>query len=207
MDIATLLGNAASGGILGALGSVASGIVSIFQQKAQFAHDEAMGALALQQIGAQSDANAKLSAEQLKIVTEQGANQAFVASQSAATFTGASPFAQDLLALWRPILTAGLIAYSFWMFPRVAPEVQTQITQAYVMAGTTAIAWWFGSRQIEKGFPAKKPAAAKTATAVPSLSTPAGGTPAAAPAADPAIRPAVAGDTDTPAPAPTPHQH
>ncbi len=155
MDIVSLLGNAASGGILGCLGSIGTGIVSIFQQKAQFSHDEAMGALELQRIAAQSDAQAKLSADQLKVTIEQGANQAFVASQSAANINNLPPFAAGVLALWRPTLTAALIGYSFWMFPRVSTDMQQHITEAYVMAGTTSIAWWFGSRQMEKFSPGK----------------------------------------------------
>ncbi len=159
MDLVSLLGNAASGGILGCLGSLGTGIVSIFQQKAQFAHDEAMGALELQRLAAQSDAQARLSADQLKVTVEQGANAAFVASQAAANINNVPAAVAGLLALWRPGLTAGLVAYSLWMFPRVGADMQQHITEAYVMAGTTSIAWWFGSRQMEKFAPGKPPAA------------------------------------------------
>jgi hypothetical protein len=156
MDFLNLIGNAASGGLLGLLGSVSTGIVSLFQAKNQYAHDEAMGKLELDRIAAQSDAQAKLSAEQLKVTMEQGANSAFVASQvSGAAINNVPPIIAGILALWRPFLTAGLIVYSLYLYPSADAETQKFIADSYVTAGSAAVLWWFGSRQLQRMAPGK----------------------------------------------------
>lgn len=156
MSITELIGNAASGGILGFLGSISTGIVSIFQQKSQYAHEQAMGELELKRISAQSDAQSKLSADQLKAAMEQGANEAFKVSQiSGNTFNTLPPPIAGALALWRPALTAALIVYSLYVYPACDAATKTFIVQSYVTAGSAAVLWWFGSRQMQRLAPGR----------------------------------------------------
>ena len=157
MNLLDVIGNAASGGILGLLGSGITGVISLFQAKSQFAHDEAMADLELRRIAANSDAQAKLSADQLKVITEQGANTSFQASQVGGnpSLANVPPFIAGILALWRPFLTAALIAYSLYVYPTSDQATQTFIVQSYVTAGSAAVLWWFGSRQLQRMAPGK----------------------------------------------------
>jgi len=158
--VQTILGtaaNAASGGILGLVGSIGTGIVSIFQAKNQYKHDEAMAALELQRIAAASDAQSKLSAEQLKLTQEQGANASFEASQVAAGSLASNvpSWIAGILSLWRPTLTAGLTIFVAEIYPGCAPDMRDFIIRATVTAWTAAIMWWFGSRQMLQFVPSK----------------------------------------------------
>ena len=158
IDLGAIIGNVASGGILGLVGSIGTGIVSIYQAKNQYAHDEKMAALEMQRIGAQSDADAKKSADQLKLELEQGADKSFQASQLAASsINNLSPTVAGILALWRPILTAGLTAFSVWQWfsPQSDAGTKAFITQVSVQSWSMAIAWWFGSRQMLQFVPSK----------------------------------------------------
>ncbi len=149
MSITDFISNAASGGILGLLGSGITGVISLFQAKGQYAHEQAMGELELRRIAAQSDAQSKLSADQLRVTIEQGADASFKASQVAASaVNNLPPMLAGLLALWRPILTAGLILYSLYVYPTATAEMRQYIVESYVTAGSAAVLWWFGSRQL-----------------------------------------------------------
>jgi hypothetical protein len=116
-----------------------------------------MGDLELKRIAANSDAQSKLSADQLKVVMEQGANTAFTASQVGGnpSMGNVPPFIAGILALWRPLLTAVLIAYSLYVYPTSDQATQTFIVQSYVTAGSAAVLWWFGSRQLQRMAPGK----------------------------------------------------
>jgi hypothetical protein len=161
MSFVDVIGNAASGGLLGLVGSISTSVVSIFQQKNQQAHEVAMGELELKRISAQSDAQSKLSADQLKVTIEQGANNAFTASQVAGSSINNVPSSiAGILALWRPILTAALLAYSLYVYPTSDAATQTFIVQSYVTAGSAAVLWWFGSRQMQRLAPGKPGAGA-----------------------------------------------
>ena len=157
MSLLDLVGNAATGGVLGILGTIGGGVISIFQARNQFKHDEAMADLNLRMIAAQSDAASKLSADQLKTMTEQQAGQAFVSSQMGAAPAANTPAViLGILSLWRPLLTALLIGLTVWYYPDASADMKSFIIQAMVTCCVTAVTWWFGSRQIEK-YLASKP--------------------------------------------------
>ena len=164
--VLSALANTSSGGILGLIGSTVSGVVSVFQQKGQFTHDEAMAQINLQLVAAQSAATKELNAEQLRATIETQAGQAFTASQAGAAVSASTPpLIAGITALWRPILTAGLILFAVYMFPRVTADVQALIVATYIQAGAAAVLWWFGSRQIEKFMPSKPVTPPSTTTA------------------------------------------
>src|SRR5581483_2072971 len=146
LDLGAIIGNVASGGILGLVGSIRTGIVSIFQAKNQYAHDERMAALEMQRIGAQSDADAKKSADQLKLELEEGADKSFQASQLAASAINNVP----------PVIAGCL-------YPHSDGPTQIFITQVAVQSWSAAIMWWFGSRQMLQFVPAKNTGAAPAA--------------------------------------------
>jgi len=156
MSILDLVGNAASGGILGVVGSVFTGVVSLFQAKNQFAHDEAMADLEIKRIAANSEAQKQLSADQLKIVTEQGAVTAFQSSQVAASsINNVPPIIAGLLSLWRPVLTALLLGLTYYFYFSEQGATRDSIAEAICNLAGLSVAWWFGSRQMQHLAPAK----------------------------------------------------
>ena len=151
-----MAGNLASGGLLGLVGSLLTGIVSIFQARSQFQHDEQMAEINLKLIAANSVAAAQVSADQLRNTVEQMAGQAFTASQVAGTAAANTPpFIAGLLSLWRPALTAGLIGFAVYVYPTASEDMKAYIVRTYIEVGGAAVLWWFGSRQMEKAFPSK----------------------------------------------------
>ena len=161
-DILGAGANAASGGLLGALGAIGSGIVSIFTAKAQFAHDEAMAKAEIDRIKANSDAQSRLSADQLKIVTEQGADTAFNTAQIAASnMTNVWPIVASVVALVRPAILLYLALVTQRYYETATPEEQAFIIRAMVELFSMAVSFYFGSRHMQKFIPTQKASAAK----------------------------------------------
>jgi hypothetical protein len=148
-DILGLAGNAATGGVLGILGSVGTGIVSIFQSKTQFKHDETMATFRIEEVRVNAEAQSKMSADQLKATIEKGSSDAFAASQVSLQS------ASFMVNFFREILTVILIIFTLWFYNKASQEIQDFILRSYVIAGTTAISFWFGSRQLENFIPSK----------------------------------------------------
>ena len=65
------------------------------------------------------------------------------------------PVIAGILSLWRPFLTAALIAYSLYVYPTSDEVTKTFIVDSYVTAGSAAVLWWFGSRQLQRMAPGK----------------------------------------------------
>ena len=155
IDWGQLLGlgaNAATGGILGILGSCIAGIVSIFQAKAQFAHDEKMADLNLQLIKANSEASSKVAADQLAALQEKYSGESFTASQIAGNqFANVWRWVQSALAMVRPVLTGAAVWITWYMYTHEVDADTRKAIVASVLALTgLSWGWWFGDRQISK---------------------------------------------------------
>lgn len=154
--------NAASGGAIGAIASIGTGIVSIFTAKAQFAHEEAMAKHELERIAANSDAQSKLSADQLKIVVNQGADESFKAAQIAAgNMTNVWPIVASIVSLVRPAILAYLGIVSHIYYLNATPDEKTFIVQAMVELFSMGVGFYFGSRSIIKMVPSKSQSASE----------------------------------------------
>lgn len=144
MNWASLLGNVASGGVLGLVGQLATGWLHIKEKAQANAHELAL-------IEAQKG-----------LATEQASAAAFAASQSAeaATAGNVSPWAANIKTLWRPALTLLLLVLTTGIYFSAAPEVRAEISGDVVTATTACIFWWFGSRYqdgLRKGRPVTRP--------------------------------------------------
>lgn len=148
--------NAGSGGIFGLVGSLGTGLVSLFQAKNQFAHDEKMADLNIQLLAAQSAAAERIADQNFKTLLETQAGQAFTASQVGAS-TPSVPWIDGAIKLWRPLLTAALMALTFYFYQTGTLDLRDHITRAIVELTGMAVAWWWGSRQLEKFIAAKPP--------------------------------------------------
>jgi hypothetical protein len=152
MDVASVLGNAASGGLLGVLGSLGSAGIEYVNARASaketlaktqidYAHelevkdrDNDRARQASQEDFAKSDMQARFEGLQ-KAIEDQVAMSARVAGP-----------VLDILALFRPGLTVLLIVMVF-VFGLL--KLQSYFGYAVELAAM-AVAWWFGDRQRSK---------------------------------------------------------
>lgn len=155
LDWSSLLGlgaNAATGGLLGLLGSCATGIVGIFQARTQFEHEEKMADFELKRITLNTEAARQLAADQLNALVEKNSGDAFTASQIAGnSFNNIPGWASGILSLFRPALTA----FSAWLVlycytHDVDLESRRAIVASALALNGMAWGWWFGDRQISK---------------------------------------------------------
>ena len=126
-----ILGNVASGGVLGLVGQLATGWMHL-KEKAQ---DNAF--------------QLAMMDKQAESAKETAASVAFGASQAAEAQTntgGVYPWAQTVKTLWRPFLTLLLLVLTTVVYFRSDPVAQSQIASAVVTASDACVFWWFGSR-------------------------------------------------------------
>lgn len=144
MSWASLLGNVASGGVLGLVGQLATGWLHLKEKAQENAHELAL-------IEAQKG-----------LAVEQANATAFAASQQAEATTAAnvSPWAANIKTLWRPALTLLLLILTAGIYYSAAADVRAEISGDIVTATTACIFWWFGSRYqdgLRKGRPVTRP--------------------------------------------------
>lgn len=154
MDITSLLVSGASGGLLGLLGSVSSGIMGFFQKKQDYAFE-------LERLKLTSSLRQGELAGELAKAREQGAADAFTASINAeGRLKGEWKWVTSLRAFTRPGLTwhftyaelAIVFMHLFGIFDVMAvtdPIIQFGIMTVFTSASMMQ-AWWFGQRSMDK---------------------------------------------------------
>lgn len=156
MNVLDTILQAGSGGVIGALASIGTGVVSIFQSKAQFAHDEMMAEANLKLTQIQGELAQKVEEAKFKTLLESDDATAFTASQTGANSASGWPFADGIVKLWRPTLTGILMALTAYFYATNSDQqMRDYITKAITELTGLAVAWWFGSRQISQSFAAK----------------------------------------------------
>lgn len=145
MDLTSLLGNVASGGVLGLVGTLFSGVLSYFQAKQQ--HGFRMDEMQLE-----AQVSAAQAAGQVAVAREAGAAAAFTGSQAAEASIGATyPWVNAVRALTRPVLTLLYIVLTAIIFFTTADATMKQfVIENIVWTGSGCTVWWFGSRQLDK---------------------------------------------------------
>ena len=153
MSITDLLGNLSTGGILGAVGGIATGVLNYFKTKQEHSFK-------IEEMKLGASLQAAQTAGDIALAREKGAADAFTSSQNAdAAITNTSTWVADLRGFTRPGLTwlftfatFGIITASGfapnWL-EAAPPLVAFGVTMVIDTTGMM-IAWWFGSRQIEK---------------------------------------------------------
>lgn len=148
-----ILGNASSGGLVGLVGGLATGVLNYFKQKQEHSFK-------IEEMKLGASLQAAKTAGDIALAREAGAAAAFTASQDAdASITGTSTWVADLRGFTRPGLT-WFFTFALFTIITVSAFVPDWLAEAppLVSFGVTMItdttgmmiAWWFGSRQIEK---------------------------------------------------------
>ena len=170
MDMGTILGavgNVASGGILGLVGTGIHAWLKAREQKQKLEHEREQARIRLEEMKLEHQQRL----EEIKAQGEADANKAAIEAQAAearaeaevraasyrldkATYGGG--LVDAIRGLMRPAITLytlGLMTAIGWLLYRaqgipaeMAGPLWTQIVQTVVFLATTCVTWWFGSR-------------------------------------------------------------
>lgn len=155
-----LAADAASGGLLGLVGSVVGVGARHLQAKAEHKRRLAEQAHELALLDRQRAAAAEETEQEIALAAAAGSwdgLRASIAHDTAAGTASALPaWVQSVRALMRPALTAGLLAavLALWrslpeaLPPAEAAETGQYLARALTAAATTAVVWWFGDRSL-----------------------------------------------------------
>jgi hypothetical protein len=152
MDIATIVSSVltgGTGGIIGVVGNVANTFMAIKQQQQQNEFQLKLIPLQIQQAQAASAAAIEQTKAEVAKVVEQGAADAFTASQKNDALVGnETPWVNDVKAMVRPtclfLLGCGTVA--IFLSDQCTGDMKSYITQNVVCDFSMAISWYFGAR-------------------------------------------------------------
>lgn len=144
-SIADILGNAASGGLLGVIGTIGGEVIGFFKRKQE--HSQWLDKAKLQ-----GELDAAKTAGELAVSREKGASEAFAASQVAeGNLKGEHRWVTSFRAFTRPGLTwtSLLASIIFGFFPPSSQMGMEVVAMLNVYTGMM-IAWWFGQRAMDR---------------------------------------------------------
>lgn len=159
-----LVTGAASGGLLGLIGSLGGAVIQYFnrRQEAEIKRDERAHEMAMHEL--QVQARAAETENEVRLAETAGSWQGLTAShQSAAALTGrVHTWVNDIRALFRPFITLCLLVVSYLIFRDLtdqtgflrgdilsseqANDLIRYTVQTLVFSASTAVTWWFGDR-------------------------------------------------------------
>lgn len=144
MSLLDILGNVASGGLLGLLGTGVNFALGYFQRKQE--HQQRVEMLRLE-----ADVHAARVAGDVAVAREAGASGAFVASQQAEAQIGRSyRWVEAVRALTRPGLTLLLVILATLLRYSADAATRAYIDQNIIVTAVAATTWWFGQRQLDR---------------------------------------------------------
>ena len=151
MDITTILGNVASGGLLGLLGTAVNFGLSYFKarqenrQKLEWAKEER------ETMKLQGDLQAARTAGDVAVARESGAAAAFTASiEAEGKLPRSFAWVDAVRGLTRPFLTVFLLILTWIIYYSADDTTKAYIAQNIVVTAVAAVTWWFGQRQLDR---------------------------------------------------------
>ena len=145
------VGNAASGGLIGLVGTGIQGLATYFNSKAQFAHDEAMA-------DKQLAASKTEDADKLLQINATAEGAAFASSLASTIGT----FASSVLTVCREGIAFYLLTMSTVIYLKSSGDMQDAIGKDIVVMTSMAVAWHFGQKPASN-FAARRALAVSTA--------------------------------------------
>jgi len=145
MDWTSILGNVASGGVLGLVGTAFGEVAGYFRRRQE--HSQFIERTRLE-----GELNAAKTSGEIAVARERGAADAFTESQRAeSALAGEHRWVTSFRAFTRPGLTWVALLFTFWfgVFPPVSEPGITLAMTVGTYAGMM-IAWWFGQRAVDK---------------------------------------------------------
>lgn len=173
-EILGFVGSAATGGITGLVGTLASGVLGFFKEKNEREFQLALKDKDMDMMRLEADNAVKIAEAARATMQSQQDGEAFVASQQLGNQSILQSGIYDKASKWaingailveafmrtvRPTLTAMALAAMVWVavqsYEKLAGAAitadQAQVTwmecvQAVIYIATTSYVWWFGSR-------------------------------------------------------------
>ncbi len=144
MNWTDILGNVASGGLLGLLGTGVNFTLGYFQRKQE--HAQRVESLKLE-----GELAAAKTAGDVAVARETGAAQAFTASvESEARLPRSYAWVDAVRGLTRPFLTLFLLVLTWIIFYSADEATRAYIAQNIVVTSVASVTWWFGQRQLDR---------------------------------------------------------
>ncbi len=154
MDILSILGDTATGGLLGMLGNVIDSGISYFKSRQEHKQKLEWAIQERETLRLQVDLAAAQTAGNIVEFREKGAADAFTESikaEAALSTQKMSRWVTDIRGITRPALTVLCLFISslMYFFPPTS-EAQNFISTNMIVMTFTIISWWFGQRSMEK---------------------------------------------------------
>jgi hypothetical protein len=152
-DIIGTGASAASGGLFGLVGNIATKIFGYFENKQAFIQKEAEWQHETDLLKLQMQARAAETESEMKVAEAQGTWGGLTGSVAAEAAIGASyPWVNAVRALVRPTLTVGLTTFLATAFFAMAPGDidRAYVADSLVFVAVTSVVWWFGDRAPRK---------------------------------------------------------
>jgi hypothetical protein len=157
MDIlGDLLGagaSAATGGLFGLIGNIATKAFGYFEAKQAFTQKQAEWGHETDLLKLQMQAKAAETEQEIHVAESQGSWGGLTSSVAAEGAIGASyPWVNAVRALVRPTLTIGLTGFLATAFFSLSPGDidRAYIADSLVFVAVTSVVWWFGDRAPKK---------------------------------------------------------
>lgn len=159
-----LLMGVLSGGVTGLIGTVISGGMKFFENKQKHGHELAIMEMELKQMDKEAEIAKDIKELDMEGKDRQAAWSALEASYKESTSRMSTGDSQWLVmvdvvrGLMRPVITLGLLILMAVIYFTVAQDmagpdnvpVQITIIATVLYVGTTAVLWWFGTRNLSK---------------------------------------------------------
>lgn len=151
--------NVVSGGATGLLGTVLSGGLKYFTNKQEQAHELAVMEMQMRQMDKEAAIARDIKELEMEGEQAKAAWAGLEASYKEAGRRWSTGDSQWIVAidvvrgLMRPVLTLGLLGLTAGIYFTLATDdikMSQAIVQTVLYTTTTALLWWFGSRQLEK---------------------------------------------------------
>lgn len=144
MNWTDILGNVASGGLLGLLGTAVNFGLGYFQKKQEHAQY-------IERAKLEGELNAAKTAGEVAVARESGAAAAFTASVNTEASIGKTyQWVNAVRALTRPGLTLLLLCLTWVLYYSADEFTQSYIAQNIVITAVASVTWWFGQRQLDR---------------------------------------------------------
>jgi hypothetical protein len=151
MNWIEILGNVASGGLLGLLGTAVNFALGYFKQKQEHRQRLEWAKDERETLALRGQLTAAQTAGDLAVAREKGAGEAFTASVEAEGRIASSyRWVDAVRALTRPGLTFLLVVLAAFLRFSADAGTRAYIDQNIVVTAVAAVTWWFGQRQLDR---------------------------------------------------------
>jgi hypothetical protein len=151
MNWTDILGNVASGGVLGLLGTAVNFGLGYFQKKQEHRQRLEWAVEERETLKIKGQLQAAQTAGDVAVARERGAADAFTASQVAEQRLPRSyQWVAAVRELTRPGLTLLLVSLAAFMRFSADDATRAYIDQNIVVTAVAAVTWWFGQRQLDR---------------------------------------------------------